>query len=155
MGGLLALILAAEIPINGVFTMGAAMRLLGRGQNFARIIWPFYRYKKWEMSEYTDETMGKYNIVYEVTPVRKITDLLKLRKMTVNNMHRIHCPMLIIQGLKDSTVNHIAAQEIYERATGTPIKKILLLENSPHVVTTGSEFKLVWAGIDTFIKENL
>ena len=48
MGGLLALILASEIPITGVFTMAAAYQLQGKGQVLTRFLWPFYRYKKWE-----------------------------------------------------------------------------------------------------------
>lgn len=67
--------------------------------------------------------MSKYNIGYDVMPMRKLPDLLKLRKIAENNLSKIHCPMLIAQELKDSTVSINAAQEIYDGATGTPIKK--------------------------------
>lgn len=155
MGGLLALILAAEIPITGVFTMGAAFHLQGRGQRLAKFIWPFYRYRKWKFSPLTDKEMSKYNIGYDVMPMRKLSDFLKLRKIAENNLSNIHCPMLIAQGLKDSMVSTNAAQEIYNRATGTPIKKLLILKNSPHVLTTGPEFKELWYEIDKFILDNI
>lgn len=59
--------------------------------------------------------------------------LLRLARMAEHGLHKIKCPLLIVQPVLDSTVRQDSADIIFKGAVNAAHKEILRLENSRHV----------------------
>lgn len=150
MGGLLTLILAAELPIDGAIPIAAAIEITDKMAKYAPILKYFVRYRG---SGIQDKDRNKYDVNYACTPIRKVVDLLKLRKLAKIRLSEIRCPLLIVQGEKDRTVPKEAAEVIYNGTTSVHDKEILYLPESPHVCTLELEFDTLIARIRGFINK--
>lgn len=151
MGGLLTLILASELPINGAIPIAAAIDITDKYAKYAFIMKYFVRYRG---SSVQDKKDSPYIINYGCTPVRKVPDLLKLKKIAKMRLNEIKCPLLIVQGELDDTVPKSSAELIYKGAINTNEKEILYLPNSPHVCTIEPEFDVLIKKIREFINKN-
>ena len=152
MGGLLSLILAAELPINGVVTIAAAMELTDRLTRFA---WFFKYFVRYRGSGVPDRDEHPYKIGYNVTPVRKVPDLIKLQKIAKRRLPEITCPLLIFRAMQDTTVTQNAADIIYNGAANAQSREIVDLENSVHLCTVDNEADIMIERIRAFIKDCL
>jgi carboxylesterase len=101
MGGLLTLILAAELPVDGAIPIAAAIEITDKMAKFTPILKYFVRYRG---SGIVEEGHNPYDVNYACTPISKVVDLLKLRKIAKMRLSEIKCPLLIVQGEKDKTV---------------------------------------------------
>lgn len=151
MGGVLTLMMAEEMLLAGAISISTPMRLRDRTAGLAKIIWPLLRYRGWRNPPNKDAS--KYDIGYADTPVRKVPDLLYLMKQARTNLHKITCPLLIIQPKLDETVRPISAHLIYDGAINAMKKKIIWLEQSKHVCTIQPEFDKLLSSIEKFIEE--
>jgi carboxylesterase len=149
MGGLLSLILASELPIDGVIPIAAAVYVSDKMALYASIIKFFVRYRG---SGIQDENDNPYVVNYACVPVRKVPDLKKLQRIALSRLCEIRCPLLIVQGEMDTTVPKSAAEFIFKETTSTQDKEILYLPNSPHVCTVEPEFDILIKKIREFIK---
>ena len=152
MGGLLTLILASELPIEGAVTIAAAMELEDKHAKLSGLFKYFVRYRG---SGTRDENEHPYKISYGVTPIGKVPDLLKLQKISQNALSLIKCPLLVVRAMKDQTVTHNAAEIIYNGAINANTKEIFDLENSEHLCTVDNEADILIERIRLFIKESI
>ena len=150
MGGLLSLILAAELPVDGVVTIAAAMELTDR---LAHMAWFFKYFVRYRGSGIRDENEHPYKIGYSMTPVRKVPDLIKLQKISKRRLPEIKCPLLVFRAVQDTTVTQNAADIIYGGASNAKTREIVDLKNSVHLCTVDNEVDIMIERIRSFIKE--
>jgi len=151
MGGLITLILAAELPVEGAVTIAAAMELEDRLAGLARFFKYFVRYRG---NGIRDDNDHPYKIGYSVSPIRKVQDLIKLQKIAKRRLSEIKCPLLVVRAMKDATVTKEAADIIYNGAENAGSKEIFNLENSVHLCTVDNEADILIERIRAFVKES-
>jgi carboxylesterase len=83
----------------------------------------------------TDDNLWKG---YNVNPLKGAAQLLKLQKAVTPLLHKIHQPILILQGKLDPTVHPQASQFIFDQVSST-VKQLHWLENSAHCVILDKE----------------
>ncbi len=148
MGGLLALLLAEELPVDGVVSLAAAIRVRNKLAPLARILAPLGPKTLGGPGERTEPD----DIGYGVTPVRKVGDLMTLARMARAGLDRIHCPMLVVQSRLDQSVDARAPEIILGGAVNCFDKDMLWLESSPHVCTYGPELPILSQKVGSFLK---
>ena len=152
MGGLLTLILASELPVDGAIAIAAAMELADPMAKFTRLFGAFVRFRG---SGMRDPNEHPYKISYGVTPVRKVPDLLKLQKISKQNLDKIKCPVLIFRAMQDKTVTKNAADIIYNGSYNAKSRKIIDLPTSEHLCTVDNEANIIIDKTIEFIKNEL
>ena len=150
MGGVLTLILAGELPVDGAVTIAAAMELTDKLSKFAWLFKYFVRYRG-EGKRDPDE--NPYKIGYNVTPIRKVPDLIKLQKIALRRLPEIKCPLLIFRAMQDKTVTKEAADMIYNGAVNARSREIVDLPTSEHLCTVDNEADIIIERTREFIKE--
>ncbi len=156
MGGILALILAGELPVKAAISIAAPLRMKNRLARFSRLLGVFVRYRGWPENpeQEAEKRENAYHIGYPMTPVRKVPDLLRLVRMAEWDLPAIRCPLLVVQPKKDDTVRLDSPDVILKGACNSPYKKMLWLENSRHVCTVEPEFALLFAEIREFLRNS-
>ena len=157
MGGVLALLLAEELPITAAIPIAAPMEVYSRLLRWTWLLQYIHPYQGWIPTEGDGQPKkkGPYNIGYAGTPTCKVPDLVHLMDDARRNLDRITCPLLIIQSLKDQTVKPVSAEIISQGAVHALPRNILYLQTSPHVCTTGEELPLIVSRVLDFIEEPL
>lgn len=156
MGGVLALILASELPVKAAASIASPIRLKNRLAKFSWFAGPFMRYQGWpkDPDKPDGQPENEYHIGYPMTPVRKVPDLLRLVGMAERGLANIKCPLLVVQPKKDDTVRLDSPEIILRGAVNAPYKEMLWLENSRHVCTVEPEFELLVGKISGFLKNS-
>ncbi len=156
MGGILALILASELPVKAAVSIAAPLRLQNILAKYSWLLGVFVRYQGWpeDPEKDTKERENAYHIGYPVTPVRKVPDLLRLAHMAERGLPAIRCPLLVVQPRKDDTVRLDSPDLILKGAVNSPYRKMLWLENSRHVCTVEPEFDLLFGEISEFLRDS-
>ncbi len=150
MGGLLALKLAAEAPVDRVVAMSTPVTIADK-----RIGWlPFYKYLREYMPKRRKQydVDPEYTIGYDKTPLKPLDSLLKLIKKTLEVLPKVQAPALIIQSRSEHTVRPESAQVIYD-ALGSKHKQLLWLEKSGHMITLDEEREQVFHAVEQFLLE--
>lgn len=154
MGGILALIMAEEMPVKAAVSIASPLRLKNWAAYFSALAGPFMRYQGWPKDpDKAGIKENEYHIGYSATPVRKVPDLLRLVRMAEHGLDKITCPLLIVQPLMDDTVRQDSPQFICAGAVHSPWKEILRLENSKHVCTVEPEFDKLYNAISSLFKD--
>lgn len=151
MGGLLALRVATEFPIQSLTTLntpmvGSAMRV-----QYARLLAPFVPYRMWPNSD--DIPSGKardYWVQYAGMPTRSISELDQTRKEAIKATARVEASTLIIHSRADETVDAKSAGILAAALVNAKVK-IVWLETSPHNALLYHERDLIHAAISTHI----
>lgn len=147
MGGLLALRLAAEYPVDRVVAVNAPIFLRDRRVRLLPVYRLFQRYalKKRRPLAVNDA----YSISYEQTPLASVASLLELVKATDGLLSAVAAPTLLIQSRNDGTVRPDSAEYIYRRL-GCRDRRLVWLERSGHVATIDVEYQRVFDEIAGF-----
>jgi carboxylesterase len=155
MGGVLTLLLAEELPVQAAVSIASPLRLKSRAAYLSRVAGPFMRYKTWPKDPETANggRGSEYYVGYSATPVRKVPDLLRLVRMAEHGLHKIKCPLLVVQPAKDGTVRQDSAELIYRGAINAERREILRLENSRHVCTVEPEFEKLYGAMSKLFNE--
>ncbi|MEA1962172.1 MAG: alpha/beta fold hydrolase [Bacillota bacterium] len=152
MGALLALHAADQIEgINGIVTINAPIYnnhpLLSVSAPVMRVVKPYFLKKGLvKLRELADQ--GRF--AYEVIPVKAFQSMLSLRHRLVDELCEIRVPLLVIQSLKDESVNPKSADFLMEKIGAVQAKKVEL-EMSEHVATMGPEKDKIAAEIVAFM----
>lgn len=150
MGGVLSLLLAEEKLVDAVVSMAAPVRIYDQlGSAFSGIVWPVYRYRRWKPSP-KEGFLHEYDLGYDETPIRRVADLRRLMKMAEKGLGNLTCPLLIVQSRKDETVRPISADILFTKSASRT-KQLMMLEQSPHVLTLGPERERVFARAADFL----
>lgn len=150
MGGLQALHLAANHPVEGVLSMATPVKIFDFRFNGIA----FFRFLQWRTSNLTGGILDKgapKHITYPYVATKNLYELKKLMDVVRPELPRIQVPALVVQGRKDSMVPPPNGQIIYD-ALGSPRKHLLYLDNSDHVVTMDSEKDKLFEAAYRFIQ---
>ncbi|HXV36360.1 MAG TPA: alpha/beta fold hydrolase [Myxococcota bacterium] len=135
MGGLLALALAEEEPVDALAVIGTPLELR---QPFAWLI-PFAKYV-WPMtakrrgSDIRDPAARARHAGYRVMPLHSVHELQRLQRAVRPRLARITAPILVAHGAHDRTASPRDAIEIRD-AVSSEVREHLLLASSGHVVS--------------------
>jgi len=139
-GGLLALYLAAkytEIPGVLVYAPALKLNISFIDQIKLSLVAPFIPYLPKGGDDDNLPWKG-----YTVNPLKGVLQLLKFQKQVHSILSQIRCPILIVQGKLDTTVNESVPQIIHDSVTST-VKEIHWMEKSSHCVAIDCEFEQV------------
>ncbi|MDD5773705.1 MAG: alpha/beta fold hydrolase [bacterium] len=129
-GGDLALHLAAGKPeVSGVVSLASAIFFQDWKINFSGIGKYFMKYNFRPLPP----VLKHY--YYENRAVSAIYEVYKLSGVVKKELKNISQPVLIIQSKNDGTIKPESSEYIYKNVTSKN-KKLIFLENSPHVLTT-------------------
>ena len=150
MGGLLALKLAAEYPIDRVAALSTPVLLADR-----RILHlPFHRlFRRFVPKKRRDYDIDpQYYVGYDRTPLSSLSSLLELIRLVQEDIRSVRCPSLLIQSRREHTVRPESALFLMERL-GSKTKELFWLEKSGHIVTIDLERETVFAKVAEFLTE--
>lgn len=88
---------------------------------------------------------------YAFFPVSLFYQLQRLARTVIPRLGRIRAPILLIHPQEDDTASIGNAQLIYDRIS-SPVKKLVVLTNSYHVITADQEREKVAAAMESFIE---
>ena len=155
MGGVLSLMAAehAELGVTACVAISAPMKTQAR---FTFLAWPLSLIKPqiaWRggAGKRTD-LMKEYNIGYSCFATARIYDLNRLMHSARRNLYSIACPLLAVQSHADDTVSADSAQLIYD-GVQSQVKRILWLENVPHVCTISNGMEHIGREAAAFLRE--
>lgn len=137
MGGLLALIVAADVNAATVTTINSPVEVHNWRIRFSQLAAPFVKYTYWEQSDPPDPDVGEYWVAYEGAPLATNDDLLAIRDIALESARRVRVPALVIQSVVDETVKPVSAKYIV-RALGGPTR-VVWLEDAKHVALLDHE----------------
>jgi carboxylesterase len=149
MGGLLALRVARDFPVQGVISMAAPLRFKNKKAYFA---WLLHRFTPY--SERDSEKPGhieQHLVPYDRTPVKCVSCLKKIMDDMRRSLARITVPALIVQGGEDETIYPEDAKMIFSRL-GSEDKELKWYPNSSHIIVLDHEREQLFADIETFIR---
>jgi carboxylesterase len=139
-GGLLALYLAAKhTEIPGVLAYAPALKLKINfiDQIKLRLAAPFVPYLPKGGDDDDLPWQG-----YTVNPLKGVLQLLKFQQLVRSILDQIQCPVLIVQGKLDSTVDDGVPQIIHDGVSSV-VREIHWMEKSSHCVAIDCEFEKV------------
>jgi len=98
-----------------------------------------------------DWTLAAHLPRFKKLPSHFPLDAMRLAGYVRENLSRIHCPVLIIQGRHDNRVHPKGAEYLFQRI-GSKEKKLIFAENSGHVVLLDADRDLIFRETAGFIK---
>ncbi|MBE5766888.1 MAG: alpha/beta fold hydrolase [Clostridiales bacterium] len=152
MGGTLALLLAEEYMPDGCIAIAPAISLRNKTAWLAGLAWPFMPRMAGGSENRGEDYLHSLDVCYGATPVKKVADLNRLRARAMRNLALIACPLFVIQPAKDTTVDPKGAKSVIAGVQSEK-KKLLMLENSPHVCTLGPERERLNRAVLDFLAE--
>jgi len=158
MGGVLALLLAEEYPVDAAVSLAAPMHLRGtRGMlaPFSALTSLFTPYIRWPGDRhYPPDFLFEDHIGYETLPVARVSDLCQLMRRARRNLFAITAPLLVMQSADDPTVSAFSPRIILTGASSR-VRASLRLAHSGHMIPLGPERKQVLDAILDFLSENM
>lgn len=134
LGGLLALALGSEEPVDGLAVVGTPLRfrrVVRWGVPVLKYVFPFV--KKGQGSDIRDPAARLRHPSFPVMPLHSVHELMPLQRRVAAGLASIRAPILVAHGRHDATANPLDARTIYERVA-SPQRRLLILEDSGHVV---------------------
>jgi carboxylesterase len=150
MGGLLALKLAAEYPVDAVAALSTPVFLANKRIKLLPLYRLFCRFVPKKRRDYDIDP--QYFIGYDTTPLSCLASLLELIRIVGEDVRSIQCPVLLVQSKRERTVKPSSAPYLLERI-GSSQKEIFWLEKSGHVVTIDIERETVFRRVAEFANQ--
>lgn len=154
MGGILALLMGARLPLAGVVAMSTPffppdprMRL----RPLFSLISPFWQFAKKSPPDWHDLHAAVGHLEYPLAPVRGGAELYDLLAELRRSLPSVSCPVLVIHSRGDLTVGSADAEAIFANL-GSIHKELLWVEDSGHVVTCDAERERVFAAVADFVR---
>ena len=154
MGGCLSLIVAAHSDVTACVTISAPMKTLQKFTFLAPALAIFMPQIMWKNGAANEKTVldPEYNIGYAGMPTARVWDLNRLMKMARKSLVRLNCPLMAIQSHGDETISSDSAGIICREAASEN-KKMVWLEDVPHVCTISPEKDHIGREMCVFLKE--
>ena len=151
MGGLLAIKVAAELPVTKAAFLAAPVYVLDKRVPFLPLLRHFIKYLNKRQRFYF--SADKYNLAYNVMPVKPLGSLFDLVKLCKEKfLKKITVPCIVLQSKIEHTVNPKSAQYIYDNISSEE-KKLVWYKNSGHILTLDVEREAVFKEISKFFEE--
>lgn len=151
MGGLLAIKVAAELPVKKAAFLSAPMFVFDKRITFVSILRFFIPVLKKRKRNYF--VAEKYNLAYDIMPTKPLVSLFKLVDICKKQLlKKITVPCIVMQSKIEHTVEPKSAQYIYDKISSEK-KKIVWFEKSGHILTLDVEREKVFKEISKFFEE--
>ena len=152
MGGLLALHLATCGCLEGLISMNAPMVLADRRTRYVWFIRPFKTFVEKSKKRHSRSVsqLKMEHFVYKRIPVDALMSLNRAMRQVRRSLPEIKCPTLLMQSIRDFTVNPISVEIIKKKLLLTP--EVLYWQNSGHILTLGSEREEVALRVHEFLR---
>lgn len=151
MGGLLAIKLAATMPVKKAVFISAPIFVQDRRAPFLPLLRYFIHYLPKRKKNYHE--MAQYCLSYNKMPTKPLTSLFVLLKECKERLlAQIKIPCLVMQSKVEHTVQPQSAQYIYDNLAAVQ-KKLVWFECSGHILTLDCEHELVFQKIGKFFAE--
>ncbi len=150
MGAVQALHLAATVPVAGVISMAAPIRI----PDFRFNGIAFFRFLQWWTTSLTGgilDPSAPPHVTYPYVMTKSLYDLKKLMDVVRDELPQITVPALVVQGRKDSMVPPLNGELIYQ-SLGSKARHLLYLDHSDHVVTMDYDKQSVFEKAFNFIQ---
>lgn len=145
MGGLIGLYLAHKYPVQGLITLSTPIYVLDKKMILKNIVNGLKNKDYRRIHKYAG------NVLY--TPLKAVINFKILLSKSKKLIPAITTPLLIIQGLKDDTVQPQSADYIFQHA-GSINKKLHFIPKSGHLICCDCEKQLVFELVNTFLDSN-
>jgi len=151
MGGSIALILASELPIQGVISLSAPVMLRNPMIRLLPLMRPFVRY--WKKKGRGSPDSYPLERGYDRYPIASVTEFMKLLHRARSRLTEVRCPALIMHAQGDRRVPDINAEIIYQNI-GSKEKYKILLEAPCHNIARGENRQKVAEEVFRFIRNH-
>ncbi len=150
MGGLTALLMAANNPVTAVVAMSTpAAYMFNEGQlKMARYVWrvlPVLKKSAGEKDEPDWPSYGEF-------PVRATAELMDYKEALLAALPAVAAPALLLHAVDDPTVPFDNLDYIYDQI-GSAEKQKVVVERGGHVMTEGSEKEGVYQEVIAFLSK--
>jgi len=151
MGGLLALAIAAEEPVDALAVVGTPLEL---PHPLAWLI-PLAKYlrpmpPKSRGSDIRDPAARARHVGYRVMPLNSVHELQRLQRRVRLQLAQITAPILVAHGAHDRTANPQDAVEIRD-SVSSEVREYLLLAASAHIVPVDFDGPVLSQAIAEFL----
>lgn len=153
MGGILAILLAAEYPVDALVAMCAPVMVRQVFSPLAPLIAPIVRRTTWRERQYPAgyDELRAYDLGYGGAPMASVGDLNRLIGMAKRQFFAVVAPTLIAQSERDHTVIPRSALRIHAGVSSEK-KRLLWLPNSDHLCTIGPDRQLLLDEFTAFLR---
>ena len=151
MGGTLTCLLAEHRPVYKAVPIAPALKILQHGSRLAKYLWSLVPVLPGKDKNYSDY-LFEYDVCYHDTPVKNIPDLMHLANLARQDLKKITCPLLVVKAGQDKSVHPDAVKWIILQSSSIQ-KKLLVLPNSPHVCTLGTEREFLFRKAAAFLQD--
>ncbi len=152
MGGVLALLLAEQMQVDGCVPISAPMNVKNRLLGLAGIAAPLLPRIAWgKGGEYHKGLDKAYDFGYSGFPTAKGADLHRLIRLARKNLFSVVCPILCVQSENDETIWEGSADCILANVN-SDLRQKLWLTGVPHVCTISPELPSIVDGIDRLMQ---
>ncbi len=156
MGGVLALLLAEQFPVDAVITLAAPMHLTGaRGllAPFSPVAGLFIPYLRWPGERrYPEDFLIQDHIGYETLPVSRVNDLYCLMRRARRNLFAVTAPIMVVQSADDTTVS-ASSPKIILTGVSSRVRRRIRLIRSGHLIPLGPERSRTLEAMTHFLSE--
>ena len=153
MGGLLALLTAADVGAEACVSIAAPMATKNKSVPFAGLLAPFYpRVAGRGHQAFAAQMDFQYDFAYSGFPTKKAADLYHLIRLTRKTLPSVTCPVLCVQSRKDESIWEGSSAHILQNM-GARQGKILWLQNAPHTCTISKELPDIVEEMDRFMRQ--
>lgn len=150
MGGVLALNIAENYPVDKIVLLAPALITKDKTSVLVPVLKYFMKYTEWEPMERPKEET-KYLLGYGKIPLACIHELSKLQRITKAKLSNINKPLLIIHSKKDNAIDEKGIEVIEKRVASKEIKKVFL-NKCGHNITIECEKETVFKEVLNFLK---
>jgi carboxylesterase len=154
MGGLVALALAAEAPVDAAVVVGVPLRLRQPAARLVPVAKHFLRFlPKAVGSDIRDAAARARHPSYDRMPLAAVHELVRLQRRVLALLPRVTAPLLVAHGAHDRTAHPDDAHEILARVASVE-RGHLRLEASGHVVPVDHDGPRLAAAAVEFLRRH-
>lgn len=161
-GGLLSLLMASQkksslkkliavVSINSALKLRDIKSKMIPGINLWNELLEKFNLEKGRM-EFIDDIPENPHINYSRNYVKGVYELEKLMVLCENNLPKVLCPALVIQGKNDPVVNPISGKIIFDKIQSKQ-KKLIEMDFENHIIITSKNKELVFQEIINFFNQ--
>ena len=152
MGGLLAIKLAAKLPVKKAAFISAPIFVQDKRAPLLAFLRFFIHYLPKHKKNYQE--LQKYCISYAKMPTKPLVSLFKMLNECKNKLlSEIKIPCLILQSKTEHTVQPRSAEYIYNKLATAAGRRLVWFEHSGHILTLDREHEAVFKEIADFFAE--
>ena len=138
MGSLIAAYLSTKYPVAKLVLLSPAIFYINYRQLFSNMSEAIKK-------KFIDSISQEFRVYIEKatnTPLRSVVDFRRLSQQLTPFLSKIEIPTLILQGKKDVVVKPESGEHVFQEIK-SPYKKLIFLDQSPHIMCHGEESKAV------------